>query len=619
MPISLESVCARPLSLAVLLLLAACNGDAFAHPATTSPAAEPAIDAFFARFTDRWVENDPNLAVASAYFSGGLQNRMEQQLTPVTRAYDLQRIALARDELAALADLDLEAGTPVQRQAAELLRYQMEKRLAAEPWLEHIYFPMNQMNGINVTIPNALTVTHPFQTAANARNYVVRLGQVPLRMREAIARSAAQADQGIVPPDFIIDATLAQMERFIAVPADENPLTTTLLQKTEHLPDLDAEERASLAVEAARIVANDVYPAWREGLAELRRQRPLATADAGLWRFPDGAAIYAERLKNYTTTDLSAEDIHQLGLQEVARIEAEMDQLFRQVGLETGTIKDRAEVLRTRLAFADDDSGRAQLMARIDEYLADALERSAALFDKTPQAAVIAQPYPRFRWENAAASYTAPPADGSRPGIFQMPLRANRLTDFSLRSLVYHETVPGHHFQIALQLDNPALPRFRQMSAIAGNSAIIEGWALYAERLAAESGWYEGDIEGLIGQLESSLFRARRLVVDTGLHAKGWTRQQAIDYGIAPSEVERYVVVPGQATSYMVGQLKIRELRERAKAALGDRFSIREFHNVVLEAGFVPLTMLERLVDAHITEALGRHAGGGSNRAGSSA
>jgi uncharacterized protein (DUF885 family) len=213
---------------------------------------------------------------------------------------------------------------------------------------------------------------------------------------------------------------------------------------------------------------------------------------------------------------------------------------------------------------------------------------------------VIAQPYPRFRENNAAASYNAPPLDGARPGTFQMPLRPSEMTKFGLRSLVYHETVPGHHFHIALAQEDPAIPKFRQIRAFGGISAITEGWALYAERLAAESGWYDNDLEGLLGQLDAALFRARRLVVDTGLHTKGWTRQQAIDYGIEASEIERYVVNPGQATAYMIGQLKIVELREKARMALGPRFSLQAFHNVVLGAGTVPLHILESLVDRHI-------------------
>ena len=228
------------------------------------------------------------------------------------------------------------------------------------------------------------------------------------------------------------------------------------------------------------------------------------------------------------------------------------------------------------------------------------------LFDKTPKARVVVQPFPRFREANAAANYNSPAPDGSRPGTFQYPRRVERMTKFGLRSVVYHETVPGHHFQIALQVENKDLPRFRQIGAFGGISALSEGWGLYAERLAAESGWYGDDIEGRLGQLDFELFRARRLVVDTGLHAKRWTRQQAIDYGIEASEVERYTVYPGQACSYMMGELKILELRDKAQAALGAKFSVREFHNAVLRTGTVPLELLERQIDAYIRMTAGK-------------
>jgi uncharacterized protein (DUF885 family) len=239
-------------------------------------------------------------------------------------------------------------------------------------------------------------------------------------------------------------------------------------------------------------------------------------------------------------------------------------------------------------------------MADVNDILRDAQRRAEPLFDRRPGAAVVAQPFPRFREANAAASYTPPAPDGSRPGTFQIPLRADYMTKFRLRSLVYHETVPGHHFQIALELENTALPRFRQIRAFGGISAFSEGWGLYAEHLAGESGWYDGDLEGRLGQLDSELFRARRLVVDTGLHARRWTRQQAIDYGLPAAEVDRYVVIPGQACSYMVGQLKIIELRDRARARLGARFSAKDFHNVVLSTGTAPLEVLERQVDAYV-------------------
>jgi uncharacterized protein (DUF885 family) len=222
------------------------------------------------------------------------------------------------------------------------------------------------------------------------------------------------------------------------------------------------------------------------------------------------------------------------------------------------------------------------------------------LFDATPKSPVITLPYQQFQEANAQASYSGPTADGSRPGTFQFPRRVEKMTKFDLKTTVYHETVPGHHFQVALQLENKALPMFRQRMVIRGGSAYVEGWGLYAEHLAAESGWYDNDPEGLLGQLFWEEFRARRLVVDTGLHAKRWTRQQAIDYGIEAAEVDRYVTQPGQATAYMIGELKILELREKARRALGDKFSIREFHNVVLTTGEVPLEVLERQVDAYI-------------------
>jgi uncharacterized protein (DUF885 family) len=213
----------------------------------------------------------------------------------------------------------------------------------------------------------------------------------------------------------------------------------------------------------------------------------------------------------------------------------------------------------------------------------------------------------RDAYREAFLEFDPPPAlDGSRPGTFQIPLRPERMTKFGLRTLVYHETVPGHHFQIAFEMENEALPRFRQIRALGGISALSEGWGLYAERLAAESGWYDDDLEGRLGQLDGELFRARRLVVDTGLHVKRWTRQQAIDYGIEASEIERYVVNPGQACAYLLGELKILELREKARTALKDRFSMKEFHNAVLTTGTVPLDVLERQIDTYIRSTSGK-------------
>jgi uncharacterized protein (DUF885 family) len=549
------------------------------------------------------VEDNPNQAVSTGYFTGEKQDALSRQLTSQTREYELARNALAREGLTGLENLDFTLATTTQQRAAEVMRWLFEVSLALEPWQDYVFYPLQQMDGANVSVPNALTVVHPLATARDAENYIARLSQVDERIIEATAESAARAERGSVVPDYILQSTMAQMQKFIAPSPAENPLVTTLAEKTAALTDFAPGQREVLLQEAEQIVRDEVYPAWQAAIAELNRVLPLSTAESGLYRFPDGPEIYRLLLRYYTTTDLTADEIHEIGLREVARIEAEMNELFGQLGMTEGTILERVDQLYARTAYSNDDAGRSAISADIQQWLADALQRSAGLFDRMPQTAVVAQPYPEFRWETAAASYTSAPLDGSRPGVFQFPLRENEMMSYDKRSLVYHETVPGHHFQIALNAENPEQPRFMQIRAFGGISAITEGWALYAERLAAESGWYEGDIEGQLGYLDSMLFRARRLVVDTGLHARGWTRQQAIDYGIPPSEVDRYTVRPGQACAYMIGQLRIVELREKARAALGDRFSIREFHNVVLEAGIVPLTLLERIVNDYIASA----------------
>jgi uncharacterized protein (DUF885 family) len=424
-------------------------------------------------------------------------------------------------------------------------------------------------------------------------------------MNEATVEARRIGALGIIPPRFILNATIAQMQQFIGPPPAQNPLVTALEQRARAAKAVPDARLAEMRTRAEEIVSEQVYPAWRKAIALLQEQLPKSTDEAGISRLKDGRDAYSYHLARFTTTSLTADEIHQIGLREVARIEKEMDAILQKLGRTQGTLQQRIERLRQDLSYPITDAGRKQIMADIDVMIRDAEKRSALLFDRVPKAAVIAQPYPEFRWPNAAASYTAPPQDGSRPGIFQMPLRPDELTKFELRSLVYHETVPGHHFQIGLMNEDRSLPRFRQIRAFGGISAITEGWALYAERLAAEEGWYEGDPEGLLGQLESAIFRARRLVVDTGLHMKGWTRQQAIDYGIGASEVERYVVYPGQATSYMIGQLRIVELREKARAALGEKFSLRAFHNAVLSAGAVPLNLLEAEVDRYIRSAGG--------------
>jgi uncharacterized protein (DUF885 family) len=393
------------------------------------------------------------------------------------------------------------------------------------------------------------------------------------------------------------------MRQFIAPPPAQNPFVAIFAQKMAGIKSIPDARREELRTAAEKIVAAEVYPAWTNAIVLLEPLLNKATDDAGLWRFKGGAEAYAFNLRRYTTTNLTAEQIHQIGLRRVDEIERQMDQILRGIGRSQGSVKDRIAQLNRDLNYPNTEDGRKLIMADVESILRDAEKRAATLFDHRPNAPVVAQPYPRFLEANQAASYSPPAQDGSRPGTVQIPLRLERMTKFGLRSLIYHEGVPGHHFQIALEMEDPALPRFRQIRAFGGISALSEGWGLYAERLAAESGWYEGDQEGLLGQLDAELFRARRLVVDTGIHAKHWTRQQAIEYGIEASEVERYVMLPGQACSYMMGELKIIEIRDKAKQALGGRFNLRAFHNAVLGTGTAPLDILERHVNTSLLKA----------------
>ena len=567
--------------------------------AVLAPAQQRTLHDFFDTFTADWIRQNPDQATATRFFTGDEQRRFERQLTPVTRAFQLQRSALAKRGLAELATFDRASLSDVDRTSAELMEWQLQRFVDGETFLDY-FFPFEQFGGVNLGLVTALTSSHPLVVASDVNNYVARLGQVATRMNEAIDEAQRMASAGRIPPRFILRLTIAQMQQFIGTPASGNPYITVLASKMEGIKDLSPAQRDSLKGEAEKIVSAEIYPAWRKAIAFLESLVSRASDDAGLWRFDQGAAVYAYNLRRYTSTTLTPDQIHQIGLQQVARLEKEMDEILRRLGRTEGSVKDRIARLKQDLAYPLTEDGRTKIMADVETLLRDAEKRATALFDLKPKAPVIAQPFPRFQEVNAAANYTAPAPDGSRPGVFRIPLRPERMTKFGLRTLVYHETVPGHHFQVALDVENESLPRFRRLRAFGGIPALSEGWGLYAEKLAAEHGWYEGDLEGLLGQLDGELFRARRLVVDTGIHAKHWTREQAIDYGIEASEVERYVVNPGQACAYMIGQLKIIELRDKTRAALGGKFSEKDFHTAVLRAGTLPLELLERQIDAYI-------------------
>jgi uncharacterized protein (DUF885 family) len=563
------------------------------------PAQQRTIDDFFREFTEDLVRLDPSRARMSRYFTGEEQDRLERQLTPLTKGWRRDRINRARQGLAELRKFDRPRMTEIQRVSAEVMEWQLENMIRGEQYSDYT-FPLNQLQGANVFLVSVLAIAHPVLTERDAENYVAALGQVGMRMDEAVAEARRIREKGMIPPRFILQATIKQMQSFIDQAPPQNPFVSALVQKMAAIKSIPETKQAELRSSAEKIVTTQVYPAWEKGIELLQSQNAKATDAAGLWHLKGGGKAYANFLRNSTTTNLTPDQIHEIGLKRVSEIEKQMDALLRRIGRTEGSVKDRIEKLQEGLRYPNPTSeeSRELIMRDIETIMRDAEKRAVSMFDKTPRAPVIAQPTAHYQEANDAARYASPASDGSRPGIFIYPRRPEKMTKFGLRTTVYHETVPGHHFQLALQAENKELPRFRQL--LFSTQAFAEGWGLYAERLAAESGWYGEDTEGLLGQLDMELFRARRLVVDTGIHAKHWTRQQAIDYGIEASEVERYVVNPGQACSYMIGELKILELRDKAQKALGEKFSIRQFHNLLLDTGAVPLEILERQVDAYI-------------------
>ncbi len=565
-------------------------------------AADPAFDAWAESLAADTIRASPNTATVTQYFTGSEQDALDRLLTPNTKAFRAERIAAARRALGELAKFDRTKLDARQRTSAAVIEWSLRDDVNAEPFRD-FHFIFSQFGGLHVSLVNFLSQTHPIRNRRDVENYLARLELVAGQFDEGVSQARDAATRGFLMPDFITRSALGQFERLLAGEPAQNVLVASLEERAAKLAELSAEDRAKFVAAAERIVSTSVIPAFRRAEALLEEQLPLTKSDAGLWRLPGGDKAYANALRRYTTTELTPEQIHAIGLREVARIEREMDALLRQLGYREGDVKERFAKLNLDSQPPATPDPRPALLARYTEILRDAEKRAALVFDLRPKAPIEVRREPAFTEKTAAAHYNAPARDGSRPGVFWAPLPGPSFNILGMRTLVYHEGVPGHHFQIALQRETESLPRYRRDGTFAGGPAFSEGWALYAEQLAAEHGWYEGDPQGRLGQLHGELFRARRLVADTGLHTQRWTRQQAIDYGIPASEVERYVMYAGQACAYKIGMLRILELRGKAQQALGAKFSLKEFHNLVLQTGNVPLAVLEQVIDDFIAVA----------------
>ncbi len=536
------------------------------------------------------------------YFEGTEQDAIDRRLAlagpygdAIGREAARAKATLARrglEELASFRRDDLDAG---RRVSAAVIERRLRDAIANAAYAANRPI-FNQFNGLHVTLATFLTTLQPLRNRRDVENYLERLAQVA----ECLGRGIAEAETAPIAPRFILERTIAQVEKMAAGAPREHAFVTTI-ERALPSAGVPPGEREALVARAADLVASEVVPALARIRVLLEGQVARATDEAGVSRLPDGAAFYAQQLAYFTGSLKTPQDVHEIGLREVARIEAEMDAVLRRLGHAEGSIKERVARLNGGLSERRVGDVRPAIVSELRAIVADAVRRSSSVFALRPVARVTVEREPAHSEATAAAHYTVPAADGSKPGIYWVPLAdlgpSVPWLGIGMKSTAYHEAVPGHHFQLAIEQESPALPHFRKRMAFGYDASFGEGWALYAEHLAAEFDWYGDDLVGRLGYLEMQLFRARRLVVDTGLHAFGWTRRQAIDYGLSVPEVERYVVWPGQACAYMLGQLRILEMRERARAALGKRFSLAAFHEAVLKNGTLPLDVLATVVD----------------------
>src|SRR5438876_1573007 len=535
--------------------------------------------------------------------------RHNGKLNDESPAHQQKVIDQWKKDLAQLREYPLDRQTPSQKLSTHVLDCFLERQVEGEKWQWHNY-PVNQLFGVQNQFPSFMANTHRLLAKRDCEYYVMRLNGLPRKFDQLLENLKAREERNILPPRFFVAEVLKEMSDFVAKPAPENILATSFKERTAKIDKLAEIERTDFQKRVETSITNSVYPAYQKLIDYFKSIEPKTTTDDGVWKMPDGDAFYAHVLHENTTTTLPPNEVHKLGSREVSRIEAEMRAILDGNGFANTPIGEAMEKLGKdpRFLFPNDDSGRAEALAEYTRLLDTATERSKQLFLTLPKAKYEVRRVERFKEATAPGAYYQPAAmDGSRPGIFYANLRdMSEVPNWGMKTLAYHEGIPGHHWQISIAQELKGVPQFRKVVPF---TAYAEGWALYCEWLAKQAGWYDKDPFGDLGRLRDELFRAVRLVVDTGIHAKRWTREQAIAYmrektGMGEKEVkaeiERYIVAPGQACAYKIGMLKIQELRARAQKELGEKFDQREFHDAVLKNGALPLEILEEQINEYI-------------------
>lgn len=532
--------------------------------------------------------------------------------------------AMALDEEAAMqkawlnsmrTTFDIDRLDNQTRLSYRLYEFDVEDELTMHGFADHDYV-FQHMGGPHSSLPSFIINYHGIKNDKDAWDYVARLKAMQTYLGQAEGRARAQAKAGVLLPKFVY-AKISDAARNVikGAPFEEgaesdSPLWSDFKSKVEAADSIPADVKKEVLEAARSSLLQDVQPAYLSLLAMFAEHAAQATEDDGAWKLPRGEAYYEARLKHYTTTDLTADEIHNIGLVQVARIQDEMQAIMDTVEFE-GSLKDFFNFLRTdeQFTYPNTDAGREDYMRDATAIIDDMKSRLDTLFITKPKADMVVKRVEPFREDTAfGAFYNSPALDGSRPGTYYVNLKdVAEQPKYLQQALAYHEGIPGHHMQIAIAQEIQGLPKFRTLG---GHTAYIEGWGLYAESVPSELGLYS-DPYSDFGRLSMEIFRAARLVVDTGIHSKKWSREKAVQYyldnipnpeGDVRAEIDRYIVWPGQATAYMIGKLKIEELRAMAETELGEDFNIAEFHDVILANGSVPLAVLEQLVTEWVEE-----------------
>jgi uncharacterized protein (DUF885 family) len=573
-------------------------------PALAQPTADDQLLALFDAFFAEGIADSPERATALGLDTGANAG-LKSQLSDYSRAGRAADLARAKSQLDRLRAIPTDALSSARRLDRDVVEYDLSRRVMNETRFgfgsaggNFAPYVLTHSDGAYREVPGFLENQHRVNNSDDAEAWLGRLSAFAGALDQNTQRLREEAAMGVAPPAFLLDLALPQMQRLRATPAAETALVTALTRKA-----VAANVAGAWGGRALAIVEREIFPALDRQIAAVTALRATATMDAGVWKLPEGAAYYDAAVKSSTTTDYTAEEVHQLGLSQVAEISSQLDVLLKGQGLTQGTVGQRLVALNERpdQTYPNTDAGKEELLSELRSHAARMYPQLEKLFISQPKSKLDVKRVPVAIQEGGAgAYYQAGTPDGSRNGTFFI-----NLTDsfdrpkFGLPTITFHEGIPGHHFQVMLALESPDVPPIRRR---AGYSAYTEGWALYAETLADEIGYYDGNPLGRIGYLQSLLFRATRLVVDTGIHHKRWSKDQAIQYmvdttgfarGRTTREIVRYCAAPGQALSYKIGHTKWLAVREQVKAKQGAGFDVRQFHEI-LRLGAMPLVLFER-------------------------